>query len=225
MSLMRLSWHLEWVRYTTDYPLKCLVTLSNHRQMDFSQQQKKEIYRFVKNNIYSFSGNKLLTIEGFTRNFLNLNLYTSITFIKSRFWIRYKQRYNRKLTFVMKSDFLGCVHLFTLYRINIVWTVTVRGGISHQTSCRRGWCTKLQFSLLNIYFRIGGLQAWLMFTLHRRMEKKPIRYVTIQFRSLRSVTKIAPPQPFLCVNRSLFRYDFRDGAKTIWCRSSVNKAL
>ena len=57
--------------------------------MDFSQKQKKEIYRFVKNNIYSFRGNKLLTIEEeFTWIFLNLNLYTStrvltsITFIK-----------------------------------------------------------------------------------------------------------------------------------------------
>lgn len=162
MSLMRLSWHLEWVRYTTDYPLKCLVSLSNHRQMDFSQKQKKEIYRFVKNNIHSFRGNKLLTTEEeFTWIFLNLSLYTSITFIKSRLWIRYKQRYIRKLTFVRKSDFLGFVHLFTLYRINIVWTVTVRGGISHQISCRRGWCTKLQSSLLDIYFRIDGLRNWL----------------------------------------------------------------
>ena len=57
--------------------------------MDFSKKQKKEIYRFVENNIYSFSGNKLLTIEEeFTWMFLNLNLYTStrvltsITFIK-----------------------------------------------------------------------------------------------------------------------------------------------
>ena len=28
-----------------------------------------------------------------------------------------------------------------------------------------------------------------------------------------------------CVNRSPVQYDFRDGAKTILCRSSVNKAL
>ena len=139
--------------------------------------------------IYSFRGNKLLTIEEeFTWIFLNLNLYTSITFIKSSFWIHYKQRYIRKLTFVRKSDFLGCVHLFTLYRINIVWTVTVRGGISHQTSCRRsrGWCTKLQSSLPNIYFRIGGLQAWLMFTLHRSMAKTYlICYNPISLASLR----------------------------------------
>ena len=97
MSLMRRSWHLEWVRYTTVYPLKCLVSLSNHRQMDFSQKQKKEIYRFVKNNIYSFKGNKILTNwEEFAWTFLNLNLYTSITFIKSSFWIRYKRRYIKK---------------------------------------------------------------------------------------------------------------------------------
>ena len=32
---------------------------------------------------------------------------------------------------------------------------------------------------------------------------------------LRSVTEIAPPQPFLCLNRSLIRYDFRGGTKAI----------
>ena len=32
---------------------------------------------------------------------------------------------------------------------------------------------------------------------------------------LRSVTEIAPPQPFLCVNRSPIRYDYRVGAKAI----------
>ena len=30
---------------------------------------------------------------------------------------------------------------------------------------------------------------------------------------LRSVTKIAPPQPFLCVKRCPIRYDFRGGPK------------
>ena len=40
---------------------------------------------------------------------------------------------------------------------------------------------------------------------------------------LRSVTEIAPKSPFLCVNRSLNRYDFRGGAKTI--RHNVNIAL
>ena len=37
---------------------------------------------------------------------------------------------------------------------------------------------------------------------------------------LRSVTEIAPPQPFLCANRSPIRYGFRGGAKAI--RYSVN---
>ena len=32
---------------------------------------------------------------------------------------------------------------------------------------------------------------------------------------LRSVTEIAPPQPFLWVNRSPIRYDYRGGAKAI----------
>ena len=40
---------------------------------------------------------------------------------------------------------------------------------------------------------------------------------------LRSVTEIAPTEPFLCVNRSAFRYDFRGNAKAI--RKSVNIAL
>ena len=39
---------------------------------------------------------------------------------------------------------------------------------------------------------------------------------------LRSVREIAPPQPFLCVNRSPIRYDFHGGAKVI--RYSVTKA-
>ena len=38
-----------------------------------------------------------------------------------------------------------------------------------------------------------------------------------------SVTEFAPPQLFLCVNRNLIRFDFRDGEKTI--RHSVKTAL
>ena len=38
----------------------------------------------------------------------------------------------------------------------------------------------------------------------------------------RSVTEIAPPQPFLCVNRSPIQYNFLGGAKAFWY--SVNIA-
>ena len=38
-----------------------------------------------------------------------------------------------------------------------------------------------------------------------------------------SVTEFAPPQLFLCANRSLIRYNFRDGEKAI--RHSVKIAL
>ena len=51
---------------------------------------------------------------------------------------------------------------------------------------------------------------------------KPIRYVTLHFLD-RTVTEIAPPQPFLSVNRRPIRYDFRGGATaTLYV---VNKAL
>jgi len=40
---------------------------------------------------------------------------------------------------------------------------------------------------------------------------------------LRSVTEIAPPQPFLCVNRSFMRYDSRGGAKAIWYGVNIKK--
>ena len=44
----------------------------------------------------------------------------------------------------------------------------------------------------------------------------PIRYITLlDAATLRSVTEIAPPQPFLYVKRSLNRYDFRGGTKAI----------
>ena len=39
---------------------------------------------------------------------------------------------------------------------------------------------------------------------------------------IRSVTEIAPTQPFLCMNRSPIRYGFRGGAKAF--QYSVNKA-
>ena len=40
-----------------------------------------------------------------------------------------------------------------------------------------------------------------------------------------SVTEIAPKSPFLCVNRSLIRYGFRAGARTIRYTNSVNITL
>ena len=41
---------------------------------------------------------------------------------------------------------------------------------------------------------------------------------------LRPVTEIALPQPFLCVNRSPFRYDFGGGAKSIGYSVILNTA-
>jgi len=38
---------------------------------------------------------------------------------------------------------------------------------------------------------------------------------------LRFVTEVAPPQPFLCVNRTPIRYEFRDGAKAIRYRVNI----
>ena len=126
-------------------------------------------------------------------------------------------RDDRKLIFVRKSDFLGCVHLITLYRIYIVYIVTVQGGISHQTSCQRGWCTKLQSSFLHIYFRISEFQASLLLIYFADGPNRCSPCTEIWQKTLsdmlqstfeigaaqpRSVTKIAPPQPFLCANRS-----------------------
>ena len=121
----------------------------------------------------------------------------------------------------------------------IVWTATSRGCISHSHTsnivparlAERIWRTaKFQSSFMNIYFRLSGFQASLLLIYFPDGPKrcshctKPIRYVTPHFRdrrSVASVTGIAPPQPFLSVNRNPSRYDFRGGA----IRYSVNIAL
>jgi len=106
----------------------------------------------------------------------------------------------------------------------------------------RVWYTKSQSSLLDIYFRFSGIQSLLLLIYFRegpnrclswckyvpKYGTKPIRCIwgstfKIVAAQLRSVTKIAPPKPFLCVNSRTIRYDFLGGAKAI--RHSVNKAL
>ena len=74
-----------------------------------------------------------------------------------------------------------------------------------------GTLLKFQSSLLN-YFLLSGFQLSLLHATDRISEHtapkygtKPIRYVTLAFEigaaQLRSVTEIAPPQPFLCLNK------------------------
>ena len=63
----------------------------------------------------------------------------------------------------------------------------------------------------------------------RRREKPYLAYcehlsdMSLSALEKHSVTEFAPPQLFLCANRSLIRYDFRDGEKAIW--HSVKIAL
>ena len=71
--------------------------------------------------------------------------------------------------------------------------------------------------LLNIYFRLSGFQALLLF-IHFRYGRSDYLFTlhpgtqTMRYVTLRSVTEIAPKSPFLCVNRSHTRNGFRAGA-------------
>ena len=102
--------------------------------------------------------------------------------------------------------------------------------------CRaeRGWWTKSQTSLLNIYFRLSGFQSSLLFihfrygpnitSLHctdqseatKNLSDMWLSTLEISAAQLCSVTEIAPNSPFLCVYRSPNRYGFRAGAKATW---------
>ena len=98
-----------------------------------------------------------------------------------------------------------------------------RAGTLAERVCR----TKFYFSFLNIYFRVNGFEC-LLLIIYFRMSQNLVSAMSrstfeIGAAQLRSVTEIAPKSPFLCVNRSLNRYDFRGGAKTI--RHNVNIAL
>ena len=124
---------------------------------------------------------------------------------------------------------------------------TTWNSVKHCTSlhsrparlAERVWCTKLQSSLLNIYFLLSGLQSSLLpvyfrdgpnrsvFTLHHSKTQtlSHMWWSTFEIGAaqLRSVKEITPSQPFLCVNRSPTHYDFCGGAKAI--RYSVNISL
>ena len=82
----------------------------------------------------------------------------------------------------------------------------------------RIWCTQFQSSLLNIYFRPSGFQSSAPtyplplrseypFILHQRVTQNLtdmwLSTFVIGAAQLRYVTKVALPQPFLCVNRRL----------------------
>ena len=105
---------------------------------------------------------------------------------------------------------------------------------TYQTSSRRGWPRgfgALNAMLPNIYFRLSGSYSFnsaeQVFTLHRSVAQhlSDMWLSTIEIGSaqLRFVTEIAPLEPFLCVNRSSFWYDFRGGEKATWY--SVNTTL
>ena len=106
---------------------------------------------------------------------------------------------------------------------------------------RKVWCTNVPSSFLNtVITSVSVASSPRSFSLtsatgqidvHTALKygTKPNRYVTLNFRELRcatqlrSFTEITPPQPFLCVSRSPFWYDFRGGAKYILY--SANTAL
>ena len=64
--------------------------------------------------------------------------------------------------------------------------------------------------------KLSGIRVW-----------TPIPYVTLVFRDrhgavqLRSLTKIAPKSPFLCVNRIPIWYGFRASTKAIWKSGNI----
>ena len=88
-----------------------------------------------------------------------------------------------------------------------------------------GVAGRLQSSLLHIYF--PGFRV----RIPVHTAKKSARNLSDMWRStfkigaaqLRSVTRIVPKSPFLCVNRNSTRYKVRVDARAI--RHSVNKAL
>ena len=113
-----------------------------------------------------------------------------------------------------------------------LWTATARNcnksftDIEHRNGALadRDWCTKSQSSLLNINFRLSGFQSsfllvYFRYGLNTCSHYTKVWHLSDMWRStleisaaqLRSVTESAPKSPFLCVNRSPSRYDFRPG--------------
>ena len=91
----------------------------------------------------------------------------------------------------------------------------------------RVWCPKSQSSLLNIYFRLKWVpvlaSAYFRDGSNRCSHCSKICYPTCDSPLKNSAQKIAPIQPFLCVNRSPIQYDWRrksypvcDGNRTEW---------
>ena len=64
-----------------------------------------------------------------------------------------------------------------------------------------------------------------LFTLHQSVAQNlsDMKHSTFEIGAtqLCCVTEIAPKSPFLCVNRSLIRYDFRAGAK-VYCEPKLS---
>ena len=148
------------------------------------------------------------------------------------------------LTFSLPSRrwILGNLHTIPDENLSvIVWTATTRASLSHTLNFKparlaeRVWCTKFQSSLLNIYFRLFSYQAHSLLPMYFRYGSKrcshctqvwfkpyPICDATLSRLARRSFVapsqpEIAPPQSFLCVNRSFIQYHFLGGVKVIWC--------
>ena len=110
-----------------------------------------------------------------------------------------------------------------------------RAGVVCQEVAKRGWWTKFQTSLLNIYFNLSGFQSSLLFNYFRYgshlygtvhicshcTDQSETTNLSDKWRSvfeigaaqLRSVTEITPKSPFLCMERSPTRCCFHTGAK------------
>ena len=149
------------------------------------------------------------------------------------------------LTFSLPSRrwILGCLHTIPDEKLSvIVWTATTKGSLSSTLNFKparlaeRVWCTKVLSSLLIIYFRFSSSQArssYLLplrveqvFILHQSMAQTPSDMWRPTFEigaaQLRySVTEIAPPRSFMCVNRSLSQHEFLGGAKVIRCCMNI----
>ena len=102
----------------------------------------------------------------------------------------------------------------------IIWLC---GGTLCGYFCWSGW--PRAYSELNptphltpkYLFRLSGFQALLLF-IHFRYGRPEYLFTlhpgtqTMRYVTLNSVTEIAPPQPFMCVNRSPILYGFCTGA-------------
>ena len=145
----------------------------------------------------------------------------------------------RCTTFLVKMSFI-CMRMKNHFHIK-GWTLNlvliqrlggtrewpIRKHISNIQPARLAegiWYTKCHSSLPNIYFRLSGSYSFnsaeQVFTLHRSVAQHLsdmwLSTMEIGSAQLRLVTEIAPLEPFLCVNRSSFWYDFRGGEKATW---------